>query len=97
MARHRKSIIQFPAWVEALPESCLRTSAEDAYYAKMLADKYGADQKPNCATRYKAGTKELTFMANSRTAESARCFSGDRAARKFWEAKVCARGGKLGD
>ena len=89
------SVTFLPAWVDALPESCLRSVAEDAYYARALASHYGADTKANCTTRLRAGTKALATLENTRISKHVRCREGDKAARKFWEAKVCARGDKL--
>lgn len=91
--RHRKVAFVLPKWVDALSprDACLRSVAEDAYYAKALAESYDAPADPRCAGLLQAGTKSLAVMENRRVKQGTRCREGDRAARKFWEAKVCAR------
>lgn len=91
--RHRKIVTELPAWVDALSpkEGCLRSVAEDAYQAEAFAKSYGADQNPKCSGVLRAARKSLTAMENPKAKSGVRCKEGDRAARKFWEAKVCAR------
>lgn len=91
MARHQQLSVKIPDWVEQSENLCLRSVAEDAYTAKGWADKYHAADNPSCATIYRAAMKCLSLMADSKTPMRDRCHEGDRAARKFWEAKVCAR------
>jgi hypothetical protein len=90
--RHKKISFDMPDWVEETDNVCLRSVAEDAYYAKALADMLGAVDKTNCEDIYHAGLKSLSRMESTKTPMKLRCKEGDRAARKFWEAKVCARG-----
>jgi hypothetical protein len=91
MARHKKKRIPIPAWVAQEGDFCLQATAEDAYVAKILAEDLGAPHSPSCAQLMQAGEKSLRIMADPRTGKRKRCAEGNRAARKFWEAKVCAR------
>jgi len=94
MLRHKKSVtVEFPDWYFKLTdnEDCLRSVVEDAYYAQQLALKEGAGVIASCEELMTAGEKSLKGLGNRRAAASLRCREGDRAARKFWEAKVCAR------
>jgi hypothetical protein len=72
---------------------CLRSAAEDAYVALALAESYGAMEDPACACLVRAGMKSLKVLEDEKAEAKRRCAAGDRAARKFWEAKVCARSG----
>jgi len=100
MSRKRKSLggtrhklkgdFEIPAWVlEASP--CLSSVAEDVYIAKSLAKAHGANREKNCQGLLRAAEKSLRQMENPKVEEKKRCAEGDRAARKYWEAKVCAR------
>lgn len=91
MGRHKKIEVDLPAWVSSSSDTCLRSVAEDAYYARALARTEGAHEKSSCRTTMAAGEKSLAIMADSKQPSGRRCAEGDRAARKFWEAKVCAR------
>jgi hypothetical protein len=96
--RHRVvhfTVGDLPDWFEELPDgTCLRSVAEDAFTAKFWADKYGASFKSSCVNVYNAGVKALAKMGDQHLPEDARSKDGTRAARKFWEAKVCAREAK---
>ena len=94
MGRHEKIIVPYPAWVDKLPsDSCLRSVAEDAYYAKALAEqKHRALGYPGCHDTLRAAEKSLVKMENDSLSVGTRCKEGDRAARKYWEAKACGRG-----
>jgi hypothetical protein len=92
MARHKKITVTLPEWVEKSGDACLRSVAEDVYYAKALAVDHGAAKDPRCSTLMSAAQKSLKVMENESAGSASRCREGDRAARKFWEAKVCARG-----
>ena len=91
--RHKKKPqVEFlPAWVYET-EGCIRSVAEDAYYARALACDLDADTLASCASTFRAGQKSLARMEDVQLHIEERCEEGDRAARKFWEAKVCARG-----
>ena len=93
--RHRTPRAQLPRilpeWVKGETNPCLVSNAEDAYMARHLAEEYGATGKASCAELLKAGEKSLKRMANTRLGDKERCDAGERAARKFWEAKTCAR------
>jgi len=93
MPRHKKLQVDSPDWVDKLApnEDCLRSVAEDVYYAKALAEKAGAYQKPACIGKIKEAEKALKILENKKDPQDLRCSKGDKAARKFWEAKVCAR------
>lgn len=93
MSRHTKVEVDYPEWVQNLvgkQYACLRSAAEDAYYARALAVFHGAPHDNSCAQLMKAGEKSLKIM-ESASEDRRRCDAGERAARKFWEAKVCAR------
>ena len=91
MPKHKRISVDLPGWVEkATP--CLQSVAEDVYVAKALAEGFGAKKDPRCSGLMSAAAKAMHKMEDSRAAEKLRCAEGDRAARKFWEAKVCARG-----
>lgn len=70
---------------------CLRSVAEDAYTARQLADEYGAKRDKSCAELLTAAGKSLAILEDRKASHKKRCSEGDRAARKYWEAKVCAR------
>ena len=99
MARHAQPPgvqVDLPEWVVAEAKNpkgdmCLVSAAEDAYTALGFAKFYGADQHDACKELLRAGEKSLKTMANPKAKKGLRCSAGDRAARKFWEAKVCAR------
>jgi len=44
-----------------------------------------------CKNAVRAARKLLAVMENPKISSGLRCKEGDRAARKFWEAKICAR------
>jgi len=96
--RHRTAQVpasDFPDWFEELEDySCLKGVAEDAFAAKFFADKYGAQFKSSCIDGYNAAMKALARMGDKHLSDKDRSKAGTRAARKFWEAKVCARGNK---
>ena len=96
--RHRTvqmSAIDLPDWFDELKDfSCLKGVAEDALEAKAWADTYKASFKTSCVGVYNAGLKALAKMGDKHLSEKERSKAGTRAARKFWEAKVCARGKK---
>ena len=89
--RHKVPTITLPEWVERLEDSCLRSVAEDAYLALALAAGLHADTLAASATTYRAGMKSLSRLEDTRLRPSERAAAGNRAARKFWEAKVAAR------
>lgn len=93
MPRHRQLVIdeEIPEWIDTSDDYCMRSVAEDAYTAKAWADKYGAKRNPGCRSPYQAALKSLKRMNNVRLSTKERASEGSRAARKFWEAKVCAR------
>lgn len=93
MARHKKIVVEMPAWVEALTsnDACLRSVAEDVYTSKAFAKALGADNNERCTGLMQAAKKSVTMMENGALPAGKRCSAGDRAARKYWEAKVCAR------
>jgi len=92
--KHRRPVvIDIPEWLDKLgrKDTCLRSVAEDAYLAKALAVAYGAAEDESCAQVMRAGEKSLRTLEDEKADSKLRCAAGDRAARKFWEAKVCAR------
>ena len=96
MPRHKPRPIgpagKLPAWVKGEKNECLISVAEDAYKARGLAfDDYHADRYPSCEELLRAGEKALRELENRKTSTEKRCAMGDKAARKFWEAKSCAR------
>jgi trans-aconitate methyltransferase len=94
MPRHRKIVVAMPDWVQTETNLCLQSTATDAYFAKALAEDAGATQKASCKQIVSAAEKSLRIMENRKAGIGRRCTEGDRAARKFWEAKVCARAKK---
>ena len=90
MPRHKRIQVELPEWT-AKAAPCLQSVAEDAYVAKALAEGFGAGTAPSCRELMTAGRKSLRTMEDTRAGENRRCAEGTRAARKFWEAKVCAR------
>ncbi len=98
MPKHKHPPIQveLPEWFheesgKKHPNACLLSVAEDAYTALAFAEFVGADRQAPCLELLSAGKKSLHILDNARAAAGLRCKAGDRAARKFWEAKVCAR------
>lgn len=88
--------VELPHWVIAEAGSprgnpCLVSVAEEAYTALGLARLYGAEGQPACKDLLAAGMKSLRTLGDKQAELGLRCKAGDRAARKFWEAKVCAR------
>jgi hypothetical protein len=92
--KHIKVPVDIPPWVNALSpnDACLRSVAEDVYTAKAFAESYGALKSQKCVGLINAANKSLRALENPKAGDKLRCREGDRAARKFWEAKVCARG-----
>jgi hypothetical protein len=81
-----------PAWAKTETNLCLASIAEDVYTARALAiDIYHADRYPSCAELLRAAQKSVAIMADTHADTKKRCWAGERAARKFWEAKVCAQ------
>lgn len=91
MPKHTRIEVDLPGWVEQA-SPCLRSVAEDVYVAKGMAEGYGAKTNPKCTPLLAAAGKSVRKMEDARAGEKLRCAEGNRAARKFWEAKVCARG-----
>ena len=96
MPRHRRKVElpsdRLPAWVKVERNECLVSVAEEAYTALHLAvTQYDADRYPSCGELLASGAKSLAALNNSRASVRKRCAQGERAARKFWEAKACAR------
>lgn len=98
MAKHKHPAIkiELPEWVfteraKQAPNACLLSVAEDAYTALAFAEFEGAAEQAPCLELLTAGKKSLRTLSNAKAAAGLRCKAGDRAARKFWEAKVCAR------
>jgi hypothetical protein len=91
--RHNKILVDHPSWMDTLGkgDACLRSVAEDVYYAKALAERHGAPKNPKCTQLLSAAAKSLKILESSAVSSGKRCTEGDRAARKYWEAKVCAR------
>ncbi len=94
MARHKKPEPILPPWYHTEQNPCVRSIIEDVYTAKRLAEEFGAGDVASCTQLIKAGEKSIKVLKNRRTSVEKRCAAGDRAARKFWEAKVCARQAK---
>lgn len=59
--------------------------------ARAMALAYGAAKDDSCKQLLSAGDKSLKQLEDERASSRLRCAAGDRAARKYWEAKVCAR------
>ena len=93
MPRHRAPQAgNIPAWVIREENDCLRSIAEETYTARNLAvDVYHAIDFPSCREIVKAGDKSLEVLNDTNSSVRARCSAGERAMRKYWEAKTCAR------
>lgn len=93
MAKHQRIIVDFPAWVRQAEDDnpCLASVAQDVYYAKALLQALPGAKSANCRELISAGNKSLKVLEDQKASVRKRCSEGDRAARKFWEAKVCAR------
>ncbi len=94
MPRHKRLVVDLPEWVDRLDpkrDACLRSVAEDVYIARGLAIAYGAQDDSSCSQLMRAAEKSLQKLEDTKASSKIRCAEGDRAARKFWEAKVCAR------
>jgi hypothetical protein len=93
MARHEKLEIDYPGWIDAAEDRdpCLASVARDAYYAKALAERDHAADVPSCDQLLRSAAKSMEVLEQAGADMAKRCAAGDRAARKFWEAKVCAR------
>lgn len=94
MARHGTRItINFPEWVEraSYENPCLSSVAEDVYIAKALVESIPGHRSKACQELIMAGRKSLKILEDQKASSRVRCREGDRAARKFWEAKVCAK------
>ena len=92
MGRQRKAVkVDIPLWVVDETDLCLQSTATDAYTAKAMAAAVGAARDGRCTQLMRAGDNSLKVMADRKAGKGKRCSEGDRAARKFWEAKVCAR------
>lgn len=88
---HKKPAIELPPYYFSEKSPCVQSVIEDAFTAKALAETLGAPGKPQCQELLRAAEKSLKVLANKTVTEGRRCAAGDRAARKFWEAKACAR------
>jgi len=51
----------------------------------------GANHLESCSQLVRVAEKSLALFEDERASVRKRCAAGDRAAKKFWEAKVCAR------
>jgi len=91
--RHGKIEVEYPDWIDAAEDRdpCLASVARDAYYAKALAERDRAPEIPSCAQLLRSAEKSMALLMEEGADMAKRCAAGDRAARKFWEAKVCAR------
>jgi len=93
--RHRKPPVdpdQFPEWMlHADVNECLYSVGEDVLAAKILADKMGAASRLSCSEIYSAAMKSFRRLNDESLSIRERSAAGNRAMRKFWEAKVAAR------
>ena len=80
-----------PAWLLREENPCVISVAEEVYAAQDLATGYGAPGYPQCAELLAAAQKSMRALSNTRADTKKRCAAGERALRKFWEAKTCAR------
>ena len=70
---------------------CLQSVMQDAADAERWARHYRATDYASCQQVLAAAEKSLAELLDERVTEGARAAAGERAQRKFWEAKVCAR------
>jgi hypothetical protein len=71
---------------------CLVSVAEETYTARRLAiEDWNAEAIPQCQELLRAGDKSRKILDDVKASDEKRSFAGERALRKYWEAKVCAR------
>ena len=92
MARHQKPAPVIPTWAKTEPNECLTSVGEEVYTARNLAVVgWNADQYPQCAPLLAAGDKNRRILDDTTASVGKRTDAGERALRKYWEAKSCAR------
>lgn len=92
MSRHKLAVAKMrPDWTSAEKNECLVSVGEEVYTACALAESYGARGYPSCEQLMKAGDKERDVMDDVKKSVRARSLAGERALRKYWSAKSCAR------
>ena len=97
MTRHRLPITKIrPEWTATEKNDCLVSIGEEVYTARALATSWGAENHDSCRQLLRSGDKAHETMDRAALSYEARCKSGERALRKYWEARVCARRKALG-
>lgn len=92
MARHNKPQPVIPPWAPTETNDCLVSVGEEAYTARNLAVAgWNADQYPQCQELLAAGDKSRRVLDDTSASTELRTKSGERALRKYWEARSCAR------
>lgn len=92
MPKHQRPVKIVPDWVKQETNPCLVSVAEETYTARRLAvEDYGAERFDSCQQILASAAKSLRIMEDQKASVRKRCDAGERAYRKFWEAKVCAR------
>lgn len=92
MPRHKAPETLAPPWIKSETNDCLVSVGEETYTARNLAVKvWNAEQYPQCRELLNAGDKSRRILDDTRADTSKRTDAGERALRKYWEAKSCAR------
>ena len=94
MSRHRVTHYpeDEPTWVKETKSPCLRSIAEEVYDAlNRVIKKYNGNAYTQSKQLIAAGDKERRTLENASYSDGVRCKAGERALRKYWEAKVAAR------
>lgn len=93
MPRHKSPAVPtLPDWVKHEKNDCIVSVAEETYTARRLAaEDWNAAEIPQCQELLRAGDKSRKILDNTRASAKSRSAAGERALRKYWEAKACAR------
>lgn len=93
MPRHKHPAVPIlPDWIKHEKNDCIVSVAEETYTARNLAvEGWNAGELPQCQELLRAGDKSRKILDNTRASAKNRSEAGERALRKYWEAKTCAR------
>lgn len=92
MSRHQKPQAVLPPWAPTEKNDCLLSVGEEAYTARNLAVVgWHADKYPQCQQLLAAGDKSRRVLDDTKATVELRTKNGERALRKYWEARACAR------
>lgn len=83
-------VLQPPAWVERLEDSCLQQTVIEALVARWTAIKNGAEHHRACKAALVSGKTILENIATGRVTGELACKRAADALRKFTTAVECA-------